>query len=595
MPDEDGGTLHYITPTTGASGTTTTYRVEVTDNCSHTVEKSATITVWPGLTADITASINGICIGTTTALEVSNLNGVGPYSYQWQSSATGEEDTWINISGATAAIYNAPIDEAGKLYYKVNVTDIGRTTGNCNTLTKETSVLVWPAFTAGTASADSTYCKDATATPLEVTVTGSGDYTYQWQSSGDNGTSWTNIAGATATTYTPSTANEGTDTLFQVTVTDNHCANPITVAVANIKVYHILSVADIAEKTICAGASTTLEPEVTGGKADLTYAWYLDNSLTPIEGADARAYTTPATDATAGATHTYTIMVTDACGSTAQNTFKVHVYEAVTATASASETSICMGGTIVLTATPSGGQGEGIAENYTYQWYDAEHNPIEGADEQTYAGGATNVAGNYTYYVKVTDPMCGTTDFVEVNYTVWPGLTADITAPIDGTCIGTTTPLEVTNLNNEGTPTYQWQMSLDGTDSWSGVGTDAATYNAPTDVADTFYYRVNITDNGRTSGCNTLTKETSVLVWPALAAENIENQSVCIGTTQNITAVVTAGQGAGHYHYQWQRWSDASTNYTNIEGAADAATYAAPINVAGTYFYKVVHKRCRGA
>jgi hypothetical protein len=40
---------------------------------------------------------------------------------------------------------------------------------------------------------------------------GSGVYTYQWQSSPDGGVSgWTDIVGATSSTYLPTTANTGT-------------------------------------------------------------------------------------------------------------------------------------------------------------------------------------------------------------------------------------------------------------------------------------------------------------------------------------------------------------------------------------------------
>ncbi len=382
----------------------TYYITSLTDNtgCSAIASDltgSATVTVLPVMSADITAPISGICIGTTTALTVSNITGVGPYSYQWQKSPNGT-DSWTNISGANAATYNAPINAAGHTYYRVNITDNGNTS-DCNTLTKNTDVVVWPELSADITAPISGICIGTTTALTVSNLNGVGTYSYQWQKLPNGTDSWTNISGANAATYNAPISEAG-HTYYRVNITDN-------------------------------------------GR-------------------------------------------TSGCNTLTKNTDVV----------------------------------------------------------------------------------------------VWPELSADITAPISGICIGTTTALTVSNLNGVGTYSYQWQKSPNGTDSWSNIsGANAATYNAPISEAGHTYYRVNITDNGRTSGCNTLTKNTDVVVYPAFTAGTIAStgEAICKDATPNEIGSTTAASGGdGDIHYQWYVGSTAidgatSATYTPTAYAATAGTY----------------------
>ena len=57
-------------------------------------------------------------------------------------------------------------------------------------------------------------------------------------------------------------------------------------------------------------------------------------------------------------------------------------------------------------------------------------------------------------------------------------------------CIDGDALLSVTITGGSGTITYQWESSTDGT-TWSPItGATNSTYDAPTDVAGTTYYRV---------------------------------------------------------------------------------------------------------
>ena len=57
---------------------------------------------------------------------------------------------------------------------------------------------------------------DGGLTDADASVTG-----YQWQSSSDNGATWSNIAGATGSTYTPVAADQGNVLRVVETATDS--------------------------------------------------------------------------------------------------------------------------------------------------------------------------------------------------------------------------------------------------------------------------------------------------------------------------------------------------------------------------------------
>jgi hypothetical protein len=139
------------------------------------------------------------------------------YGYQWQKSADGI--LWSDISGATAATYEPTFDVAN-LLVRVNVS-----AGNAvDTATVTSAVIqsflppqatVIPVVT-GTKTVGQTLTSSAGTWPS----TSSG-YSYQWQRSSDNGVSWSNIVGATASTYVLVAGDAGYQIRSQVSLTAN--------------------------------------------------------------------------------------------------------------------------------------------------------------------------------------------------------------------------------------------------------------------------------------------------------------------------------------------------------------------------------------
>ena len=125
--------------------------------------------------------------------------GTGAISYQWQRSADG--NTWTTIAGATSAAYtlSAPtLADTGSQFRVVVTSNSGSasTSATSTAATLRVNVAVAPAAIT-VQPAPQTVVVSAVAS-FAVTATGTS-VTYLWQSSSD-GTTWTDVPGASAAT-----------------------------------------------------------------------------------------------------------------------------------------------------------------------------------------------------------------------------------------------------------------------------------------------------------------------------------------------------------------------------------------------------------
>jgi len=162
---------------------------------------------------------------TIDTATIADANGVGPLSHQWQSS-TDNGATWTNIAGATGTSYTATQAQIGSLLKVVtSFTDI--TTGTLETLTSATTAAIvqGPMPATGAPVISDLTPTETQALALNVSsiadLNGVGTLSYQWQSSTNNGTTWTNIAGATAASFTPAQAEVGAILRVAASFTDS--------------------------------------------------------------------------------------------------------------------------------------------------------------------------------------------------------------------------------------------------------------------------------------------------------------------------------------------------------------------------------------
>jgi hypothetical protein len=540
---------------------TSSYVLQVFDDCGMIITNPVTITVYPQFLASIAAN-QTICYNTVPAPLTSTVSGgQGNYTYQWW--------TWngapvAQIPGATGPTYQPPA-LTQTTSYVLQVFDY------CGMIiTDPVTITVYDEFVASIA-ADQTICYNTAPAPLTSTVSGGqGNYTYQWWTYDDGPVA--PIEGATAATYQPPALMETTSYVLQVF---DYCGMIITDPVT-ITVYDEFVASIAADQTICYNtAPALLTSTVSGGQGNYTYQWwtYDDGPVAPIEGATAATYQPPALMETTS----YVLQVFDYCGMIITEPVTITVYAEFVASIAANQTICYNTAPAPLTSTVSGGQG-----NYTYQWWtylDGPLAPIEGATGPTYQPPA--LTQTTSYVLQVFD-YCGMIITDPVTITVYAEFIASIAA--NQTICYNTAPALLTSTvsGGQGNYTYQWWTYDDGPVA-PIEGATAATYQPPA-LMETTSYVLQVFDY-----CGMIiTDPVTITVYAEFVASIAANQTICYNTVPALlTSTVSGGQG--NYTYQWWTWNGAPV--APITGAT-GPTYQPPALMETTSYVLQVFDYC---
>ncbi|MGA2013564.1 MAG: C1 family peptidase [Solirubrobacteraceae bacterium] len=208
--------------TLAAADIATEVRVAVTSTNPYgtaTATSAASATVASGAPADTIAPVisGSAARGSVLTVSAGTWNPAPTTTtYQWQRSSNSGV-TWSNISGATASSYTAAVaDENAKL--RVQVTGVNAF-GQATASTPATgSVAMSQPANAALPTISGTLKVASKLTATTGTWSGVGNtYSYQWQR---YGTSWSNISGATSSTYTLASADSGDTIRVVVTATN---------------------------------------------------------------------------------------------------------------------------------------------------------------------------------------------------------------------------------------------------------------------------------------------------------------------------------------------------------------------------------------
>ncbi|HJT74531.1 MAG TPA: DUF6443 domain-containing protein, partial [Chitinophaga sp.] len=259
-------------------------------------------------------------------------------------------------------------------YYRVITTSNGVSV-NSNSV----FVNVYPALSAGTISPSSGSVASGTS-PGTITGTvatgGNGTYTYQWQSSPD-GTTWTNVGGATSQNCTPGAITA--TTRYRRAATSNGVTAYSNVAIFT--VYLPVTMANITPdiyEVYFYGAHTFASAPASGGTGVYTYQWQSSangSTWSDIAGADTLTYTPAGLSAT-----TYYRLKGTSAGITGYSNTITAIIPLNGGIININVPSVASGGAVTL-ASAQAASGSSCG-TYTYQWQSS-------SDEYTW----TNISG----------------------------------------------------------------------------------------------------------------------------------------------------------------------------------------------------------
>jgi gliding motility-associated-like protein len=607
--DVSGANLSSYDPPSGLTATNY-YRVLITytsNGVSCTTFSSVHTIFVNSLTPGAILNNQTVCTGgDPVSMTFSTAaTATGFVSFQWQSSP--DNSVWSGIASATNASYDPPANATVSEYYRLQfISTLNGVT--CTALSNSVlaAVIPDPVISAQPLASQSLCIGGTLGTPLSVSFSGgTGAALYQWSSSMD-GATWTNVSGATNSTFSPSLYTVSGIYNYQVTISfSGSGCNTITSTSAVVFVNEdpIVS-SQPTSASYCQNSSsiTPLSVTVTGGAGTEIYQWYVHTTNsntggTLIQGATSQTYTPPVTNL--GIRYYYCIVSqTGANCSVVSETATIQVTQGPSFTTQplASQT-ICEGGSLTDLQVAYT-NGTGVA---SYQWYSNTTNniaggtAISGATSATYSPSSTTVDTSFYYcIISFSSGGCSSISSAIARVVVHPDPTIT-TQPLATQTIcqggGIPAPFTVAFTGGLGTPSYQWQTYQSGSGTWLTIPSATnVSYNPPSfGVAGTFLYRVTISfPNGNGCGTTTSTDAQVISIPDPTVTSQPQSASYCVNATTVTPLTVIASGGTGTFSYQWySNTSSASAGGTPIQGAT-TDTYSPSVSTTGTFYYYCV-------
>lgn len=551
-------TTSYAIPTTLTPGTYY-YRVKVGSGgiCADVFTSAFQLIISPQPAVGIASvSQTSICYNNPVTLSLSSYSG----NLQWMQSTDGTN--WTPITGGTTSPFTTPV-LTQSTYFKAVVSSQG-----CNPV--ESNVLQVTVLTSigGTASVSgpTSFCDVAPSVVFNLT----GYFgSIQWQQSID-GNTWSNISGATSSTYTAT--NLTTTTHFRATVTSGTCNEASNVITITVNPSPAAGTASANATDVC--QNNTIVLSLSGYTTSANIQWQIStdggSTWSNINGATYSPFSYLATNI---GTLQFRAVVSNNCGSANSNTVIVTVNPApIAGTANASAQYACMGSSVNISLT-------GYTPSATIQWQQS----TDGLN-WTNIPGANNSILNYTatslgtiHFRAAISNNCGSANSNAVSIIIEAQPSAgNINVNPTVACEGTNINLSLSNY----TPgaTIQWQQSNDGV-NWSNIpGANASLYIYPATTTGIIHFRATVTNN-----CGSSTSSTqAVTINPAPVSGNASANVSEICLNSNVTlSLIGYSQNST---IQWQQSNDGST-WTNMAGGTTATFVYTPINP-GTYYIR---------
>jgi surface protein len=409
---------------------------------------------------------------------------------------------------------------------------------------------------------------DADGTPNNIN--------YQWQSSTDNGISWSNIVGATDYTLLLTTDLVGRRIRVTASYTDNLGTSEAITSAPTATVTHINipGSVTISGNTVRGETLTATVTDADGTPNNINYQWQssTDNGISWSNIVGATDYTLLLTTALVGRRIRVTAGYTD----------NLNTGETIASEPTATVTHINIPGSVTIsgntvrgnTLTATVTDADGTPNNINYQWQSSTDNGISWS----------NIVGATDYTLLLTTALVGRrirvtasyTDNLSTGETITSAPTATVThinIPGSVTISGNTVrgeTLTATVTDADGTPNniiYQWQSSTDNGISWSNIvgATDYTLLLTTALVGRRIRVTAGYTDNLNT-GEAIVSEPTNVITHINIPGAVTISGNTVRGNT--LTATVTDADGIpNNISYQWQSSTDNGISWSNIVGA----------------------------
>jgi hypothetical protein len=224
---------------------------------------------------------------------------------QWQVSTNGGA-TFSTIAGATNDTYSftTAAGESGNEYQAVFTNSVGSTSTNAATLTLATTPVVTTDPTSATVAAGQ-------AATFTAAASGSPTPTVQWEVSTNGGATFAPIAGATAATYTFTTALSNSGNQYEAVFTNSAGSATTTSATLTVNIL-LITTSSLPDGSVYSTSNRTIySQKLTASGGNPPYRWSIANGSLPPGLKLSKTKATISGKASFAGTYTFTIQVVD--------------------------------------------------------------------------------------------------------------------------------------------------------------------------------------------------------------------------------------------------------------------------------------------
>ncbi|HJU84816.1 MAG TPA: kelch repeat-containing protein [Holophagaceae bacterium] len=409
--------------------------------------------------------------------------------------------------------------------------------------------------------------KEGLTATFTAAASGSPAPTYQWQRYASG--AWTDLSGATASTYTTAVTTAA-DNGAQFRVVATNASGTATSNAAVLTVDYFLIVGHAIGQTVNVGQTATFSGGISTNKPSvLSYQWYksLGASRTPpfprILGATSASYTTPPAQASDDGTIFY-VVVSNGVIQKASYTWLLNISNTPIFTLQPAGQTVKEGQTATFTASAGG------TTTPAYQWQryggGGAWNDISGATSATYTTAATAASDDGAQFRVQAAYGSNVATSSAATLTVYYFTIVSHASTIIEPPGATATFSGGVATNNPGLLSYQWYRQPSG-GSWAAIpGATASSYTTPTlspaDNGSRYYASVTngvltkstyswlLTITNDTLPDTTITAESSVVESTTGHTATVADQQLDDTYTWSITnGSITAGQGTRSITY----------------------------------------------
>ena len=554
------------------------YRCVLTDANGSLTSAAATLTIRQAqdtVTIITQPQDTSIVAGRVVEFTV-EATGEGELTYQWQTS-TDEGLTWNNtgLTGNKTDTLTWTVSDAHNgRQYRVIVSDAnGSVTSDPATLTivqEQDTITI-------TQQPQNVSIVAGRVVEFTVAATGSGELSYQWQTSTDGGTTWkdTGLTGNKTSRLYWTALDSHNGRQYRCVVSDangSKTTEAATLTIVQEQASTVTITTQPQDVSIVAGRVVEFTIAATG-EGDLSYQWqtstdggttWKDTGLTGNK--TSRLYWTVSESHNG---RKYRCVVSDANGSVTSNAATLTIVQeqitTVTITTQPQDTSIVAGRVVEFTVAATG------VGTLSYQWETStdggatwKNTGFTGNKTDTLTWTVTESHNGRKYRCVVSDANGSvTSDAATLTIVEETVPTVTITTQPQDTSIVAGRVVEFTvAATGVGTLSYQWETSTDGGATWKNTGFTG-------NKTETLTWTVTESHNGRKYRCVVSDANGSVTSDAATLTIVPEQATVTIITQPQDTSVVAGNvveftieaTGVGDLSYQWQTSTDGGTTW----------------------------------